>query len=130
MRILADMGVDVRVIDWLRQQGHDAIHLRDESLHRMPNGEIFAKGISENRTIITFDLDFGEIVALAKGQRVSVILFRLHNTRTSHLIDRLATVLADSADALSKGAVVVVEESRHRVRYLPVGRTAGDPSQE
>lgn len=130
MRNLADMGVDVRLIDWLRRHGHDAKHLRDEGLHRMPNGEIFAKAISENRTIITFDLDFGEIVALAKGQKASVILFRLHNTRTSHLIDRLATVLADSTDALDRGAVVVVEESRHRVRYLPVGRTAGDSSQE
>ena len=66
MRNLADMGVDVRLIDWLRRHGHDAKHLRDEGLHRMPNGEIFAKAISENRTIITFDLDFGEIVALAK----------------------------------------------------------------
>ena len=130
MRILADMGVDVRVVHWLRQQGYDAIHLRDEGLHRMANGEIFAKAIIENRTIITFDLDFGEIVALAKGQRVSVILFRLHNTRTSHLIDRLTTVVADSMEALEEGAVVVVEESRHRVRYLPVGRIGGDPSRE
>jgi predicted nuclease of predicted toxin-antitoxin system len=130
MRILADMGVDVRVVHWLRQQGYDAIHLLDEGLHRMANGEIFAKAIIENRTIITFDLDFGEIVAFAKGQRVSVILFRLHNTRTSHLIDRLTTVLADSMEALEEGAVVVVEESRHRVRYLPVGRIGGDPSRE
>jgi predicted nuclease of predicted toxin-antitoxin system len=123
MRILADMGVDIRVVQWLRQHGHDAKHLRDEGLHRMPNGEIFSKAISENRVIITFDLDFGEIAALSRGQKASVILFRLHNTRTPHLINRLATVLAESTDALEKGAVVVVEESRHRVRYLPLGRT-------
>jgi predicted nuclease of predicted toxin-antitoxin system len=30
MRILADMGVDMRVIRWLRSQGHDAAHLREE----------------------------------------------------------------------------------------------------
>ncbi len=69
---------------------------------------------------MTFDLDFGEIVALSKKQKVSVILFRLHNTRTSHLINRLTAVLSDASDALEKGAVVVVEESRHRVRYLPI----------
>jgi predicted nuclease of predicted toxin-antitoxin system len=49
MRFLADMGVDIRVVNWLRQRGHDAKHLRDEGLHRIPNGEIFAKAISENR---------------------------------------------------------------------------------
>lgn len=72
--------------------------------------------------IITFDLDFGEIVALSKGQKVSVILFRLHNTQTPHLINRLATVLEDSTEALEQGAVVVVEESRHRIRYFPLGK--------
>lgn len=128
MRILADMGVDTRVVQWLQQHGHDAKHLRDEGLQRMPDGEIFAKAISEDRVIMTFDLDFGEIVALSRGQKASVILFRLHNTRTPHLIGRLATVLAESTDALEKGAVVVVEESRHRVRYLPIGNVEGLPS--
>ena len=121
MRFLADMGVSSGVVEWLRNHGHDAKHLREEGLHRMPNGEIFVKAIHENRIIITFDLDFGEIVALSKGKSASVILFRLHNTRTSHLLDRLSAVLKDSARALEEGAVVVVEESRHRVRYLPPG---------
>lgn len=123
MRFLADMGVDVRVVEWLRKQAHDAKHLRDEGLHRSPNGEIFAKAIAENRVVLTFDLDFGEIAALTKGRKASVILFRLHNTRAPHVIDRLVGVLADCANALEKGAVVVVEESRHRVRFLPIGQT-------
>jgi predicted nuclease of predicted toxin-antitoxin system len=123
MRFLADMGVDIRVVNWLRQRGHDAKHLRDEGLHRIPNGEIFAKAISENRVIPTFDLDFGEIVALSGRQKSSVILFRLHNTRTPHVNDRLTAVLSSTTKALQEGAVIVVEESRHRVRYLPLGKT-------
>jgi predicted nuclease of predicted toxin-antitoxin system len=122
MRFLADMGLDTRVVKWLKDKGHDAKHLRDEGLQRIPNGEIFDKAISEKRVILTFDLDFAEIVALSKGQKASVILFRLHNTRTSHLISRLSTVLSESAEALEKGAVIVVEEFRHRVRFLPIGR--------
>lgn len=123
MRFLADMGVDLRVVEWLRQQAHDAKHLRDEGLQRSANGEIFAKAIAETRVVLTFDLDFGEIAALTKGRKASVILFRLHNTRTPHVIERLAGALADCADALERGAVVVVEESRHRVRFLPIGQT-------
>jgi predicted nuclease of predicted toxin-antitoxin system len=75
MRFLADMGVDIRVVQWLRQNGHDAKHLRDEGLQRIPNGEIFVKAISENRVIVTFDLDFGEM-CLSQGEKASVILFR------------------------------------------------------
>ena len=57
MRFLLDMGVSVHVAAWLREQGHDPLHLRDEGLQRLPNGEIFTKAISEGRVILTFDLD-------------------------------------------------------------------------
>lgn len=121
MRFLADMGVNARVVEWLREQGHDARHLRDEGLQRMPNGEIFAKASAELRAILTFDLDFGEIAALSRGHRTSVVVFRLRNTRTTHVIQRLEALLADSTGALEKGAIVLVEETRHRIRFLPVG---------
>ena len=122
MRFLADMGLDIRVVAWLREQGHDAKHLREEGLHRLANGRIFDKAITENRVVLTFDLDFGEIAAMTAGRKVSVILFRLHNTRTAHVIKRLSPVLVDTAEALERGAVVVVEEWRHRVRDLPINR--------
>jgi predicted nuclease of predicted toxin-antitoxin system len=51
------MGVSLRVVEWLRSSGHDAIHLRDEGLQKLPNGEIFRKAIREQRVVLTFDLD-------------------------------------------------------------------------
>ena len=116
MRFLADMGVGQRVVEWLRTEGHAVVHLREEGLQRLPNGEIFKKAIAEGRIVLTFDLDFGEIVAFAGGRRASVILFRLHNTCTPYVIDRLRKVLQNSNQALEQGALVVVEESRHRTR--------------
>lgn len=127
MRFLADMGVDIRVVQWLRAQGHDATHLRDEGLHRLANGDIFKKAMAEERVILTFDLDFGEIAALSKGRTARIIVFRLHNTRTNHVIDRLRTILKESEGALKRGAVVLVEESRHRIRRLPIGATESSP---
>lgn len=121
MRFLADMGVSQRAIDWLRTIGHEAIHLRDEGLQRLPNGEIFQKAASENRIVLTFDLDFGEILAGSGGQVVSVILFRLRNTRTDFVIRRLAEVLDSSSADLSQRAIVIVEDGRHHVRKLPIG---------
>jgi predicted nuclease of predicted toxin-antitoxin system len=114
------MGVARRVVEWLRASRHDATHLRDEGLQRLPNGEIFAKAVAENRIVITFDLDFGEIIAASRRQLTSVILFRLHDTRSDHVIERLAHVLATSADPLTQGAIIVVEHGRHRVRRLPI----------
>jgi predicted nuclease of predicted toxin-antitoxin system len=121
MRFLADMGVSQRVVEWLRAGGHHAVHLREEGLQRLPNGEIFQKAGREQRVVMTFDLDFGEILAASGGQIVSVIWFRLRNTRADNVIRRLDDVLAQSSADLLQGAIVVVEDSRHRVRRLPIG---------
>jgi predicted nuclease of predicted toxin-antitoxin system len=120
MRFLADMGIGTRIVQWLRDKGHDVTHLSEEGLQRLPNGEIFNKGIAENRVVLTFDLDFGEIAALSRRTKASIVVFRLHNTRSDHVIDRLSAVLEESTNVLEKGAVVVVEESRHRIRDLPI----------
>ncbi len=122
MRFLTDMGVSWRVVAWLRDNGHDATHLRDQQLHRLPNGDIFAKAADERRIILTWDLDFTEIVALSGARIVSAVVLRLMNTRSENVIRRLARVLAESAQDLEEGAIVSVEDSRHRVRLLPIGR--------
>jgi len=121
MWFLADMGVAMRVVEWLRDQGYDARHLREEELHRLPDVQIFRKAVTENRVLLTFDLDFGEIVASSGRQKVNVVLFRLRDTRTPHVIERLKVVLQEAGPALEQGAVVVVEESRFRIRRLPIG---------
>src|ERR1043166_5931849 len=122
LRFLADMGISQRVVNWLRGQGYDATHLRDEGLHRLPNGNIFLKAVAESRVVLTFDLDFGEIVAASSGQLASVILFRLNNTTSEFVIRRLTVVLANATEALKRGAIIVVEDGRFRVRRFPIQR--------
>lgn len=122
MRFLADMGISQGVVTWLQAQGHDAIHLRDEGLHTLENGEIVTKAFRESRIILTWDLDFTEILALSGRHQVSAVIFRLVNTRSAHVIERFARVLQESAQDLEDGAIISVEEARHRVRLLPLGR--------
>lgn len=125
MRFLVDACVDIRVGEWLRGQGHDTVHLREQGLQRLPNGEIFRKAVAENRCVLTFDLDFSEIAALTSGSTGSVILLRLGDPGFRHVVKRLSAVLAQSAAAIEKGAVISVEETRHRIRYLPIGDATG-----
>ena len=60
LRFLADMEVSQSVVEWLRAEGHDAVHLREEGLHRLPDSEVSGKALEEKRVVITFDLGFGE----------------------------------------------------------------------
>ncbi len=62
MRFLLDMNIPVSVAEWLRRDGHDTVHIRERGGTRMTNREVFAVATRESRVMVTFDLDFGEIV--------------------------------------------------------------------
>ncbi len=120
MRFPADVGVSQGVTVWLREQGHDVVHLRERGLQRLPNGQIVALAALEDRVILTFDLDFGELVASPGSRIVSVILFRMNNTTSRFVTQRLSRVLPDIERPLAEGAIVVIEDGRHRIRHLPL----------
>ena len=65
MRFLADVGVSVRTVAWLRTEGHDAVHLFEQGLHRLSDAEILLKARSEQRVLLTRDLDFGYLAAVS-----------------------------------------------------------------
>ena len=130
MRFLIDMGIGTRVAAWLRDRGHEVSHLREENLNRLPDPEIFQKALAEHRVILTQDLDFAEITALSRSETVSVVVLRLRNYRSQHVIRRLRTVLPAVMDELQQGAIVSVEEARYRVRHLPIGTDPESTSRE
>jgi predicted nuclease of predicted toxin-antitoxin system len=107
-------------VAWLKSRGHDAKHLRDEGLQRLPDEEIFTKAKREDRIILTFDLGFGDIAAAAGSLLPSIIIFRLQDQRPLNVNRRLEIVLRDAAADLNKGAIISVEETRYRIRHLPI----------
>jgi predicted nuclease of predicted toxin-antitoxin system len=100
----------------LREAGHDALHATDARYGNLPDREIFRHAAKEHRIVITFDLDFGDIASAAADPTTSVILLRLKRARSSHLWDRLHVAIAQTHDALTAGAIVLVEDARIRVR--------------
>lgn len=48
MRFLADMGISQYTVSWLKEQGHDAVHLREEGLQRLPDNEVLRKAFNED----------------------------------------------------------------------------------
>ncbi len=115
------MPLGRRVADQLSADGHDAIHLGQQGLGRLTDEEIFAKAMAEGRIIVTADLDFGAILARTGSTTVSVIVLRIANPRADRVVPLVRCVLADVAADLTRGAVVLVEEMRFRVRHLPLG---------
>ena len=120
MRFLADMGVSLTTVEALRAANHDAVHLRDEGLIRLPDPDIVRKALAEGRIVLTFDLDFGDILAIARSEAPSVVIFRLRNQTPAAVNPRLFRVIRDCEPELARGALVIVEDEGFRMRRLPI----------
>jgi predicted nuclease of predicted toxin-antitoxin system len=121
MRFRADMGISMRTVEWLRLNGHDAVHLREQGLQRLPDDAIMAKARTEARIVITMDLDFGYLLAVSGSRGPSTVIFRLGDERSQAVNERLEATLASCGTDLQAGAIVSVSESAIRVRQLPIG---------
>lgn len=120
MKFLADMGVSPLTVKRLKEEGYDAVHLSEVGLIRMPDSEILAKAKQESRIVLTFDLDFTDLLAASKDNLPNVIIFRLKTTLPNFVSSRLFTVISECAENFNNGAIIIVEDYRYRVRNLPL----------
>ncbi len=122
MKFLLDMGISPRTGEFLRENGHEASHLIEEGLHKLPDADIFEKARNEGAILLTHDLDFTDLVA-ASGERLpSVVLFRLSSMRPENVNRYLELVMENHGQVLAEGAMVSVTERRIRARTLPFER--------
>ena len=120
MRILADMHISPITVHFLQDLGHDAIRVNEILPSNSSDKTIVETAKKDRRVIITQDLDFSEIISLAGKKAPSLISLRLSSSRIEYVNKRLEEVLPKIEYDVKKGSIIVAEDSRIRLRSLPV----------
>jgi predicted nuclease of predicted toxin-antitoxin system len=120
VKFLIDMPLSPELAVWLRQQGHDAVHAVNVELARAPDVEIVELARREHRVVVTADLDYPRLLALAQSEEPGLILFRGGNYSEQESLDRLERVLETIPNEELPRSIVVIEKGRIRQRRLPL----------
>jgi predicted nuclease of predicted toxin-antitoxin system len=120
MKLLVDMNLSPEWVRVLTDDGHDAIHWSTVGNVRAVDAEIMAWARQERRVVFTHDLDFGTILALTQKAGPSVIQVRTQDVTPAAIGAMVLGALRQFEDVLETGAIVVLDETRLRVRILPL----------
>jgi len=117
-----DNAIPPTVAYGLNEAGYDAIHVRDIGLQSASDRIILKHAQNERMVVVTCDTDFSQILALWRSTLPSLNIFRMKATRDPYgQLDLLkANLSGPVSQALQDGSVAIIEESRIRVRKLPI----------
>jgi predicted nuclease of predicted toxin-antitoxin system len=127
VNFLVDNALSSRVAAGLRASRHDAVHVLDYGMHAATDEAVFERAAAESRVVVSADTDFGTLLALREASSPSVILFRAASLkRAEDQVGLIVRALPSIEAALRRGAIVILERHRLRLRGLPITRQRGD----
>jgi len=122
VRFLVDMPLSPALAVWLAQQGHDAVHASTIGLSQASDVEILKHARREMRVLVTADLDYPRLLALAQAEGPGLILLRGGDYGEQEAIGRLRRALTMIPSEELPRSIVVIEKGRIRRRGLPLSR--------
>ena len=121
MNYVVDANLSPRLAEFLRDAGHDAVHVRDIGLRTASDDQIIDYALSTDRIVISHDTDFGTLLAYRELSKPSFILIRSSDPVD---VDDQARLIVANLDAMSDdletGAIAVFARGRLRIRRLPL----------
>ena len=117
MRLLANENFPLDAVTALRENGHNVAWIREEA-RGSKDEQVLARAQQEERILITFDKDFGELAFRSKLPATSgVILFRISIPSSQHIAQVAVQAIATRTDWA--GHFSVIEDNRIRMTPLP-----------
>ena len=120
MKFLLNMNIPRELGKRLKSKGHKTRHVGDIGMAKASDMAIIEESRKNKETIITHDLDYGNLLAFSGESTPSIILFRVRNTHIDNLFKRIVESWKEIEKSLVKGAIIVLEDTLIRIRVLPI----------
>ena len=120
IQIVIDMNLSPDWVDVLSKRGWTSVHWSAVGDPRATDREIMDWARSNGYVVFTHDLDFGTMLALTHASGPSVLQVRGQNVLPDHMAPTILAALKHHETDLAASALVVVDESKSRVRVLPI----------
>lgn len=125
MKFKIDENISRRGVALLRQAGHDAVTVREEGLAGADDQVIFTAASAEDRTLVTLDYDFAQVLRFPPAGSAGIVVLELgRRASLSAQINRLRVLLQHLQTESVAGKLWIVEPGRVRM-HLPSDE-AGD----
>jgi predicted nuclease of predicted toxin-antitoxin system len=114
------MNISPSTVTDLASDGTDIVRASSLLPANASDREVLDLARSEERVVITHDVDFSALLALGGYDRPSLVTLRLLDTDPDLVTQRLRQVLPKIESALSKGSAITIDDKSVRVRELPI----------
>jgi predicted nuclease of predicted toxin-antitoxin system len=106
VKFLVDANLPPAFAQWLTSEGHEAHHVSDLGMERMPDRAIWERARDLDACIVTKDEDFVLLRALDQAGP-AVVWIRIGNAVRRVLFQRLPMIWPSVVSAIAKGDKVV-----------------------
>ena len=125
IKLVIDVSLSPAWVDVFTEHGWPALHWSTVGDPRAKDRVLMAWAREHGHFVFTHDLDFGALLALTRATGPSVIQVRAHDVLPEHLGHVVVATIRAYESQLMEGAIVTVDESRGKVRMLPIGSANG-----
>jgi len=115
-RILVDQNVRIEIAEALRKDGHEVVRAGETGSARRDDEALFRWAADNGFTILTFDVDFAERAYWNPEPHAGIVRLRLEPQTPGHVLPFLRAFLSSYHPEHLKNSLVVLTESKVRIR--------------
>jgi len=116
LKLKLDENLSIRGAQLLREAGHEVATVSEQNLCGMGEETLLSACQSEERVLVTLDLEFGNPLRFKPSQYTGIIVLRLPSrSAMSDLLDAIKTLIGGLTKQKIHGELWIIQKGRIRI---------------